>query len=118
MSITGLHHITALASDPQRNLNFYAGVLGLRLLKKTINYDAPDVYHLYYGNENGTPGTLLTFFPYPDIVKGRRGKGQLTTISFSISENSVDYWLKRFSKFNVEHQMPQERFEEIIIPFI
>lgn len=115
--ITGLHHVTALASDPQKNLNFYAGILGLRLVKKTINFDATEVYHLYYGNENGSPGTILTFFPYPDIPEGRKGKGQLTVTSFSISENSVDYWMRRLDKFNVAYEDPQERFDELVIYF-
>lgn len=115
--VKGLHHITALASDPQKNVNFYAGTLGLRLVKKTINFDAPEVYHLYYGNEKGSPGTILTFFPYIGIPKGRKGKGQLTITSFSISENAVNYWLKRLSKFNVVHESPQQRFEEIVIYF-
>ena len=110
--VTGLHHITALASDAQKNLDFYAGILGLRLVKKTINFDAPEVYHLYYGNEKGSPGTIMTFFPYPGIPKGRKGKGQLTVTSFSIPENSMDYWIKRLAKFNIKHEVPQQRFDD------
>ncbi len=115
--ITGLHHITALASNPQKNIDFYAGVLGLRLVKKTINFDAPEVYHLYYGNERGEPGTIMTFFPYPEIPQGRKGKGQLTLTSFSIPESSIHYWMKRFSSFNVTYKEPEERFDEIFIYF-
>lgn len=115
--ILGLHHITALASDVLKNIDFYAGILGLRLVKKTINFDAPDVYHLYYGNEKGSPGTILTFFPYPDIPQGRKGKGQLTVTSFSIPENAMDYWTKRFDKFNIPYEGPQLRFEELFIYF-
>jgi len=116
--ITGLHHITALASNPQNNLDFYAGILGLRLVKKTVNFDAPEIYHLYYGNESGAPGTILTFFPYIGIPKGRKGKGQLTVTSFSIPANSIDYWLKRLKKFAVTHEQPQQRFEnEVFIYF-
>jgi glyoxalase family protein len=74
--ITGLHHITALSADAQKNVDFYAGILGLRMIKKTINFDAPDVYHLYYGDESGAPGTIMTFFPYPGIAKGARAKGK------------------------------------------
>src|SRR3712207_2984402 len=85
----GLHHVTAIASDPQRNVDFYASTLGLRLVKQTVNFDAPDVYHLYYGDEGGRPGTLLTFFPWPGAAKGRRGTGQATTTSFSIPEASL-----------------------------
>lgn len=115
--VLGLHHITALASDAQKNLDFYAGILGLRLVKKTINFDAPEIYHLYYGNEIGSPGTILTFFPYPGIPKGRKGKGQLTVTSFSIPENGIDYWIKRLNKFNVPYKGTQQRFDEIVIYF-
>jgi glyoxalase family protein len=110
--INGIHHVTALASEPQKNVDFYAGILGLRLVKKTINFDAPDVYHFYYGNEIGAPGTILTFFPYGGLVRGRHGKGQLTTTSFSIPGNSLGYWTERLKKFNVPFQQPQERFNE------
>lgn len=115
--VTGLHHITALASAAQKNVDFYAGILGLRLVKKTINFDAPDVYHLYYGNEKGDPGTIMTFFPYPDIPQGRKGKGQLTVTSFSIPENSMNYWMKRLDKFNIPYEQPQPRFDELFIYF-
>ncbi|HSX04559.1 MAG TPA: ring-cleaving dioxygenase [Rhabdochlamydiaceae bacterium] len=115
--ITGLHHVTCLSSDPQKNVNFYAGILGLRLVKKTVNYDATEIYHLYFGNEKGSPGTIITFFPYPGIPKGRKGKGQLTVTSFSIPENAIDYWLQRLKKFNVKHQKPAERFDEQFIYF-
>src|SRR5437868_13427350 len=104
--ITGIHHITAITSDAQKNLDFYAGILGMRLVKKTVNFDSPDVYHLYYGDTIGAPGTIMTFFPFPDIARGRKGKGQLTVTSFSIAENSLDYWLKRFKKFQVKHSDP------------
>jgi glyoxalase family protein len=115
--VTGLHHVTALTSDAQANLSFYAGVLGLRLVKKTINFDAPEVYHLYYGNEAGSPGTIMTFFPYPGIPRGRKGKGQLTVTSFSIPEHAIDYWLKRLEKFNVKYEKPLTRFDEQVIYF-
>ena len=116
--VTGLHHITALASDAQKNCDFYAGVLGLRMIKKTINFDAPEVYHLYYGNEKGTPGTIMTFFPYPGISRGRKGKGQLTVTSFSAPASALDYWIKRLSKFHVRHESPQQRFkDELFIYF-
>jgi glyoxalase family protein len=115
--VAGIHHITALASDAQTTLNFYAGILGLRLVKKTVNFDAPEVYHLYYGNEKGDPGTILTFFPYPGIPEGRKGKGQLTVTSFSISENAMDYWTKRLDKFNIPYKGPEKRFDELFIYF-
>ena len=110
-TITGLHHITALSSDAQQNIDFYAGILGLRMVKKTVNFDAPDVYHLYYGNEAGDPGTILTFFPYPGIPKGRKGTGQLTVTSFSVPENSLDYWMKRLTAFGISFTKPSERFD-------
>jgi len=113
--INGLHHVTALADDPQKNVDFYAGILGLRLIKKTINFDAPEVYHLYYGDESGTPGTILTFFPYTGIPRGRQGKGQMTTTAFSIPENSLGYWMERLTRFNIAFTQPQERFEEAFI---
>jgi glyoxalase family protein len=115
--INGLHHVTAMANDPQKNIDFYAGILGLRLVKKTVNFDAPDVYHFYYGNEIGAPGTILTFFPYGYLAKGRHGKGQLTTTAFSIPEGSLGYWMERLKKFNVAFQQPQERFSEAFIYF-
>lgn len=115
--ITGIHHVTALANDPQKNVDFYAGILGLRLVKKTVNFDAPDVYHLYYGDENGNPGSIMTFFPYSGIHPGRKGKGMLNVTSFSISEHSVDYWLKRLAKFKIAYKEPQQRFEETFIYF-
>ncbi len=109
--ISGLHHVTALSSGAQENLDFYAGILGLKMVKKTINFDAPEVYHLYYGDRQGSPGTLMTFFPYPGIVKGRKGTGQLTVTSFSTAAGSLEYWMKRLDRFNVEYTTPQKRFE-------
>jgi len=109
--ITGIHHVTALAGDPQRNLDFYCGTLGVRLVKKTINFDAPEVYHFYYGDEVGQPGTILTFFPYKGIAPGRHGKGMLNTTSFSVPSASMDYWLERLKKFEVNYKTPVERFE-------
>lgn len=116
--ITGIHHVTALAAHPQINVDFYAGILGLRMVKKTINFDAPDVYHLYYGNELGSPGTIMTFFPFEEIPRGRHGKGQMTVTSFSVPDNSLDYWLKRLGKFNIAHTQPQQRYShEVFIYF-
>lgn len=115
--VLGLHHVTALASDPQKNVDFYAGILGLRLIKKTVNFDAPEIYHLYYGNHEGSPGTIMTFFPYPTIPKGRKGKAQLTVTSFSVSMQAIDYWMKRLDRFNIPYEGPEERFDERIIYF-
>jgi glyoxalase family protein len=82
--IYGIHHVTAIASDPQRNVDFYSSVLGLRLVKLTVNFDDPTTYHLYFGDELGRPGTILTFFPWPEAPKGHRGTGQVITTSFLI----------------------------------
>src|SRR5918993_4368241 len=97
--ITGIHHITAIAGDAQPNIDFYCGILGLRLVKKTVNFDAPEVYHLYYGNEKGEPGTILTFFPYEGLTGGRHGKGMLNTTSFSIGASALAFWEERLKKY-------------------
>ncbi|MEP6615105.1 MAG: ring-cleaving dioxygenase [Ginsengibacter sp.] len=116
--ITGIHHVTALADNSQKNIDFYCGILGIRLVKKTVNFDAPEVYHFYYGDEDGNPGSILTFFPYIGIAKGRHGKGMLNTTTFSIASASLDYWLARLKKFSISFKKPQERFEgETVIYF-
>jgi glyoxalase family protein len=98
----GLHHVTAIATDPQRNADFYRHVLGLRMVKRTVNFDAPDVYHLYYGDEDGRPGTILTFFPWPGAPRGRRGTGQAVTTSFSVPEGSLGWWKQRLEGLTVD----------------
>ena len=116
--ITGIHHVTAIASDAQKNLDFYTGILGLRLVKKTINFDGPDVYHFYYGDNEGKPGSILTFFPYQGLPNGRQGKGMLNTTSFSVPFTSMDYWLERLKRFHISYKQPQERFDgEAIVYF-
>lgn len=116
--ITGIHHVTAIASGAQKNLDFYCGILGLRLIKKTVNFDAPEVYHLYYGDEQGNPGSVITFFPYEGLRMGRHGKGMLTTTTFSVPSSSIGFWTERLKRFNVAYKEPQERFEnEIVIYF-
>jgi glyoxalase family protein len=115
--ITGIHHITALAGNAQPNIDFYCGILGIRLVKKTVNFDAPDIYHFYYGDETGNPGTILTFFPYEGLSKGRHGKGMLNTTSFSVHSSGLNYWLERLKKFNIEFKGPGDRFEETYIYF-
>ncbi|MGH2645147.1 MAG: VOC family protein, partial [Chitinophagaceae bacterium] len=106
--ITGIHHITALAGQTQGNIDFYAGILGLRLVKKTVNFDAPEVYHFYYGDTDGNPGSILTFFPYNGLKGGRHGKGMLNTTTFSVPVSSQDYWLQRLKKYNISYKQPQE----------
>ncbi|WP_047866564.1 ring-cleaving dioxygenase [Rubrobacter aplysinae] len=108
----GLHHVTAIAGNPQRNLDFYEGVLGLRLVKKTVNFDDPTTYHLYYGDAAGNPGTIMTFFPWasPGAPLGKRGHGQLTVTSFAVPEGSLDYWENRFAERGVDTNSPGTRF--------
>ncbi|HTY57933.1 MAG TPA: VOC family protein, partial [Bacteroidota bacterium] len=115
--IGGIHHVTALAADPQRNCDFYAGVLGLRLVKKTVNFDAPDVYHLYYGNETGEPGTILTFFPFPDAARGKRGTGEISAVAFAAPVSSGGYWADRLSRHGVHFAGPSARFGTDCIAF-
>jgi glyoxalase family protein len=93
MQVPGIHHITAIASDPQRNLDFYTQVLGLRLVKLTVNFDDPGTYHFYFGDDNGTPGSILTFFPWPGMIRGRVGTGQATVVSFAVP--SLEGWEAR-----------------------
>jgi len=115
--ILGIHHVTAIAGEPQQNVDFYSGFLGLRLIKLTVNYDDPETYHLYYGDEVGHPGTILTFFPWPGAPKGRKGAGQVTFASFSIPLGSVGYWVERLSKRGMRFEGPINRFEEQVISF-
>lgn len=117
MHTHGIHHITAIASDVQKNHDFYVNVLGMRLVKKTVNFDAPDVYHLYFGNESGEPGTILTFFPFPDAGTGIRGVGQVTKIYFGVRKDSLGFWLERFVLKGVKHEPIQSRFNEKFITF-
>ncbi|RRA47957.1 ring-cleaving dioxygenase [Acidipila sp. EB88] len=99
--IAGLHHVTTIASDPQRNLDFYTRVLGLRLVKKTINFDDPGTYHLYFGDDHGSPGTILTFFPWPNAVRGTLGAGETAATAFSVPTASLGYWRERLQRFAV-----------------
>jgi glyoxalase family protein len=96
MRLEGLHHVTAITADAPRNVDFYAAVLGLRLVKKTVNYDAPDVYHLYYGDEHGSPGSIMTFFEFPDAAPGRAGAGMVHTVAWRVGgEAALDFWAAR-----------------------
>ncbi len=115
--IPGIHHVTAIASNPQQNLDFYTGFLGLRLVKLTVNFDDPGSYHLYYGDRVGTPGTILTFFAWPGAPRGRVGVGQVSATSFSIPVESVDYWMRRFDEHDVAFRGPDPRFGEEVITF-
>lgn len=109
-SINGIHHITVMASDPQNNYDFYTQTLGMRFIKKTVNFDAPDVYHLYYGDEKGSPGTILTFFPFPDARRGKRGTGEINIVSFSVPSNSLQYWMNRLAERAINFNGPKNKF--------
>ncbi|MEX3008605.1 VOC family protein [Hoeflea sp. TYP-13] len=115
--IDGLHHITSLASDAQENNGFFTQVLGLRRVKKTVNFDRPEVYHLYYGDEVGTPGSVMTYFPIPDIAKGHAGTGEVGTTVFSIPEGSLAYWQDRLEGLGIENLTQAVRFGETRLGF-
>jgi len=115
--ILGLHHITAIAGDPQRNHHFYTRILGLRMVKKTVNFDDPQTYHLYYADEVGTPGTLLTFFPWPGVKQGRTGTGMATEIGYSVPLGSLGFWKRRLEENEINHQHIGERFGEKCLLF-
>lgn len=113
---SGVHHVTAMCGNPQRNVDFYAGTLGLRLIKVTVNYDDPGTYHLYYGNGLAEPGSALTFFPWPDEYRGRVGTGQVGVTSFSVPTGSLDFWLARLTDSGVD-AMAGSRFDEQFLAF-
>ncbi|HEX6710914.1 MAG TPA: ring-cleaving dioxygenase [Rubrobacter sp.] len=114
---TGIHHVTAISGEPQRNVDFYAGTLGLRLVKKTVNFDDPETYHLYYGDGAGSPGTIMTFFPWAHAPGGRIGAGQLVVTSFSIPATSLGYWTERLVEKGVRFEKPRDRFGETVLTF-
>jgi glyoxalase family protein len=113
--IPGLHHVTAIASDPQRNLDFYVGLLGLRFVKRTVNFDDPGTYHFYFGDRHGTPGTILTFFLWPGARRGIRGTGQVEATAFVIPPDSIGYWLERLKQQHVTAEKAPTRFGEEVI---
>ena len=111
LQTTGIHHITAFVKNPQQTTDFYAGVLGLRLVKKTINFDAPEVYHLYFGDEQGSPGTIITFFPWAEGRKGRVGTGQVGITGYAVPSGALPFWENRLTKFQIPFEVT-ERFGE------
>ena len=113
--LLGLHHITAFAGDPRRNLDFYTRFLGLRLVKRTVNFDDPATYHFYFGD---APGTLLTFFPWPSAPAGRKGSGQAAGVSFTIPRNALDHWIRRTRESAVPHREPGSRFDQTFFTVI
>ena len=110
--IQGLHHVTSLASSARNNNAFFTNVLGLRRVKKTVNFDAPDVYHLYYGDEVGTPGSVMTYFPFANAARGKRGVGEVGTTSFTIPKGSASAWTDRLASFGVANISTDIRFGE------
>jgi glyoxalase family protein len=114
---SGIHHVTSIASSARRNLDFYIGTLGLRLVKKTVNFDDPSSYHLYYGDEAGHPGTILTFFAWEGAAPGRLGIGETQETVFSIPESSIGYWTQRLVEKGVAHDPPAKRFGETVLAF-
>lgn len=112
----GIHHITAIVGHPQENVDFYAGVLGLRLVKQTVNFDDPGTYHLYFGNEGGKPGTIITFFPWANARQGKIGDGQVGVTSYVVPKGAMSFWEKRLAKFGVP-ATKMERFGEQYLEF-
>ena len=115
--IQGLHHVTAIASDPQQNLDFYTEVLGLRFVKRTVNFDDPGTYHFYFGDDAGTPGTIITFFPWPGARRGSAGVGEVTHTAFSVPRDSLEYWQQRLTKKGVLVEHTGKRFDEDVLTF-
>jgi glyoxalase family protein len=116
MQLLGLHHITAIAADPKRNLDFYTRVLGLRFVKKSVNQDDPGTYHLYYGDNLGSPGTALTFFPWIGMRRGRPGQGHAYATGFSVFASALDFWRERLARLKIETGPIDKRFSEQVLP--
>jgi len=118
MRSAGIHHITAIAGDPQRNLDFYTEALGLRLVKRTVNFDDPGSYHFYFGDNIGSPGTIMTFFPWPGARRGARGSGQVTTVSFAVPQNWMAFWKERLRANHVIAEEIEGRFGTNALRFL
>jgi glyoxalase family protein len=118
MRSAGIHHITAIAGDPQRNLDFYTETLRLRLVKRTVNFDDPGSYHFYFGDNIGSPGTIITFFPWPGARRGARGSGQVTTVSFAVAPNSMAFWKERLRANHVIAEEIAGRFGNAALRFL
>lgn len=116
MTVTGIHHITAVTSSAAENLAFYEKILGLRLVKQTVNFDDPFTYHLYYGDANGSPGTILTFFPWEKLPRGTPGAGMVTAIAFAISRQSIDFWTQRIEAQAIRIEK-SDRFGDPVLRF-
>jgi glyoxalase family protein len=117
MARNGIHHVTAISGPARRNVDFYTRTLGLRLVKKTVNFDDPGTYHLYYGDETGQPGTILTFFPWEHVARGRLGIGETQETVFRVPEGSIGYWAHRFVDKGIAHKAIEKRFGETVLSF-
>lgn len=115
--ISGIHHVTGIAGDPQANLDFYVGVLGLRLVKQTVNFDDPGTWHFYFGDERGRPGSILTFFPIPRAHQGERGTGQVTVTGLSIPASALTFWRERLTQAGARVEEPARRFDAEVLTF-
>lgn len=115
--IQGLHHVTAIARDPQRNIDFYRNVLGQRLVKRTVNFDSPDTYHFYFGDETGSPGSILTFFAWPTMRRGVRGNGETNAVAYNIPVGSLDFWQEHLKQNSIAVKEIERRFGETVLPF-
>src|SRR6056297_2572348 len=117
VSTPGIHHVTCIAGDPQRNIDFWVETLGLRLVKRSVNQDDPGTYHFFFADAEGTPGTSMTFFPWEDLRQGKVGSGQVSRTAFRVPEGSLDYWTERFDEYGVDYDERVERFGETVLPF-
>ena len=117
-SIPGLHHVTAICGPPQANVDFYADALGQRLVKKTVNFDAPDTYHLYYGNQTGSPGTILTFFPFANAGPGRAGAGMASAVAYAVPKGGLKAWMSRFAGQAIDFGAPVTRFGHQVLGLV
>jgi glyoxalase family protein len=114
-AIPGLHHVTAISGPPQANVDFYVGTMRQRLVKRTVNFDAPDTYHLYYGDRTGSPGGILTFFPFADAGPGRAGPGMASAVAYRVPPGGLDAWMGRLAEDAVDFEGPSERFGERMV---
>src|SRR5688500_10615543 len=108
-AIPGLHHVTAISGPPQANVDFYVGTMRQRLVKRTVNFDAPDTYHLYYGDRTGSPGTILTFFPFVNAAPGRAGPGMASAVAYAVPKGGLDAWMMQLAAAAIDFERPHER---------
>jgi glyoxalase family protein len=116
--IKGLHHVTAVARDPQRNVDFYRNILGQRLVKRTVNFDSPDTYHFYFGDETGSPGSILTFFAWPGMKRGVDGNGETNAVAYNVPVNSFSFWQEHLSKNDIKVETIEKRFDQNVLAFL